>query len=218
MRKRYFLLCSALLLAAVVAAILCYPHVPARVPIHWDLQGNANGYGPPWSIFLVGPGTMALTIGIFALLPWLSPRRFEVEPFLATYLHIMLLLVVLLGYLFAVILVGTLATPVDVGRAAIGGVAVLIAFMGNVLGKVKRNFFIGIRTPWTLASERVWHATHRLAGRLMVVTGLAGLLVVVAGAPSAVVVGLLVAGPLVAALYSLVYYKQLAGRGELETR
>ncbi len=69
----------------------------------------------------------------------------------------------------------------DVGRFAVAGVFLLFAPIGNVLGKVDRNFFVGGRTPWTLADERVWHATHRLAAKIFVAGGMIGFRLVLAG-------------------------------------
>jgi uncharacterized membrane protein len=82
-------------------------------------------------------------------------------------------------------------------------------FIGNSMGKVRRNFFIGIRTPWTLASEAVWYATHRLAARLMVASGLLGLLAVWLAAPYWVLLVLMSAWAPLAAAYSLLLYKRL---------
>jgi len=101
-------------------------------------------------------------------------------------------------------------------NALLGGVGIFMALMGNVMGKVRRNFWLGIRTPWTLASERVWYATHRLAAKSMVATGLLAFLSVLAQLPVAVAIGLVMAGVLVPAIWSLVYYKQLERGGRLE--
>ena len=101
---------------------------------------------------------LAAEIALFALLPRLSPKRFEVDSFLPTYWYLMLLIVAVSGYFLAVVMWAALTGTGDIGRAILAGVSVLIALTGNVLGKVRRNFYIGVRTPWTLASERVWYA------------------------------------------------------------
>jgi len=87
--------------------------------------------------------------------------------------------------------------------------------MGNVMGKVRRNFFIGIRTPWTLASEPVWNATHRFAARTLFVGGLLGLLAVILHAPFWLPMAAILTAALVPVIYSLVLYKQLERRGAL---
>lgn len=100
-------------------------------------------------------------------------------------------------------------------RAVEGGVCLLVALLGNVMGKVRRNFYVGIRTPWTIASERVWNKTHRLAAKTSFIAGLLGLVLVLLRAPFWVPIAMVVAGPMIPAIYSLVYYKQLEHRGEL---
>jgi uncharacterized membrane protein len=97
---------------------------------------------------------------------------------------------------------------VDVPSAIVGGVCLVSVFMGNVMGKVRRNFFIGIRTPWTLADERVWYATHRLAAKTLVVGGLVGLALTAIGLKGWPLAAL-VAGFLVPGFYSFVFSKRL---------
>jgi uncharacterized membrane protein len=89
-----------------------------------------------------------------------------------------------------------------------------------VLGKVRRNFYMGVRTPWTLASERVWNDTHRLAAKMFVGAGVIGLVAVVLPVPLpaviiSVVVLMIIAG-LTPAVYSLILYKRLEKLGELD--
>jgi uncharacterized membrane protein len=103
----------------------------------------------------------------------------------------------------------------DVSRAVEGGVCLLIALLGNVLGKVRRNFFVGIRTPWTIASEQVWNATHRFAAKTFFAGGLLGLLAVILRAPFWLPIAAILIAALGPAIYSLVFYKQLERRGEL---
>jgi uncharacterized membrane protein len=118
-------------------------------------------------------------------------------------------------YIQGILLRAALAGPWDVGKAVTAGVSLLIALLGNVMGKVQRNFYIGVRTPWTLASERVWIATHRLAGKTFVVGGIAAFILSLAGTGLGVFLGVILAAAFVPVGYSLVYYKRLERRGEL---
>jgi uncharacterized membrane protein len=96
------------------------------------------------------------------------------------------------------------------------GVFLLLILLGNPMGKVKRNFYIGIKTPWALASDRVWYATHRLCARLMVGSGLLGLIAVFAGAGPWIITALAAGWGVIGVVFSLVYYKRLERAGRLE--
>jgi uncharacterized membrane protein len=215
MSRKILILEILLTAAALVATVLVYPRLPARIPVHWNLHGRADGFGPAWEIFLLGPGCMAGQMLLTWLLPWLSPKNFQVDAFRSTYRQVMLMVFALTAYLSAVMLWSAFGHAIDTGRALSGGLCLLIALLGNVMGKIRRNFFMGVRTPWTLSSERVWNATHRFAGKLCVAGGLIGLVLVIAGLGSFALYAILAAA-LASILHSLVYYKQLERRGELD--
>lgn len=215
MKTPYYGICWALVLLVLIAQVIAYPHLPDQVPTHWNGRNQANGYSSRGSLFLWGPGLMTGMILVFAALPWLSPKRFEVDTFKSTYLYIMVLGVGLLAYTNALILWSALSGPINMVRACLGGVSVLIALMGNVMGKVRRNFWVGIRTPWTLANERVWNATHRFAAKAMVLVGAAGLIVGFVSELFWVWFAIILVGLLSPVLYSLIYYKRLERSGQL---
>jgi uncharacterized membrane protein len=218
MKNKYLVWCGFLILAAVMVTIYVYPQLPAQVPVHWDMQGQVNQYGPRWSMIVLGPGLMAAIALLFAVLPRLSPKRFEIVSFQATYWYLMFATVAMTGYFYLVTLWAIMAGSIDMNRAIFGGVAALFALIGNVMGKVRRNSWIGIRTPWTRASERVWYASHRIAGKSMVSTALLCLVGIFAGMPVWANLFLLLMGVFIPAVYSLYYYKKLEQRGELESR
>ena len=213
--NRYYLVGVLLIAAALIATLALYPQLPERVPSHWGANGQPNGYSAKWALFLIGPGMMAGFLGLFRGLSWLSPKHWEVDSFRSTYLQVMLILVSLMAYLYAMMLWAGLSGSANMGRAIIGGVCLLLALLGNLLGKVRRNFYIGVRTPWTLANERVWNATHRFAAKTFVVGGLVGLALTLFGLQGWPVLAVLLAAPLIPAGYSLVFYKQLERRGQL---
>ena len=215
MTKKYYLAGFALIVMSFAAAAVLYPHLPSQVPTHWNMSGQVDGYSGKWTVLVIFPGIMLGMMGLMAALPWLSPRRFEVEPFRSTYLYIMVVIVAFMAYVQALMLRAAWFGQMNINKAIMGGVCLLIALLGNVLGKVQRNFYIGIRTPWTIADERVWNATHRLGAKTFVVGGLAGFIFAMAGGAPWLCLGSVLAGALVPAIYSLVYYKQLERRGEL---
>jgi len=213
--RNYYLGAAAVILAMLVGTLVAYPRLPNIVPLHWDAQGHVNGWGPKWMLLLLGPGMMSAIVLMFAALPWLSPKKFEVDSFRATYLYIMIVIVAMIAYCQFLMLISALRVTLDVSRAIEGGICLLIALLGNVLGKVRRNFYVGIRTPWTIADERVWNVTHRFAAKTFVVGGLLGFLAVILSAPFWLPITAILVAALIPVIYSLVFYKRLERRGEL---
>jgi len=214
MTRRYCLFQLLLIAAVLVATVAAYPHLPSRVATHWNINLKPNGYSPKWALFLLGPGLMAGILLLSWLLPWLSPKQFEMGSFRSTYGQVMLMFQSMMAYVMALILWAGVGHRIDVGRGLMGGICVAFALMGNVMGKVRRNFYIGFKTPWTLASERVWNATHRFGAKTIVAGGLLGLVFAILGLRRGPVLALL-AAMLAPVVYSLVFYKQLERRGEL---
>jgi uncharacterized membrane protein len=215
MTRKYFIVAFALLVACLVATAILYPHLSSQIPTHWNAHGDADRYGAKWTLFVVSPGMMLGMLGMFAALPWLSPRHFEVDTFRSTYLYIMLVILACVAYFHGLMLWAAVSGHMQIRKAIMGGVCLLVALLGNVMGKVRRNFYIGIRTPWTIADERVWNATHRLAAKTMVLGGLVALILALAGARFWVPIATVIAGAFVPVVYSLVHYKQLERRGEI---
>jgi uncharacterized membrane protein len=208
MTRKVLLFELSLIATVCVVTVVAFPHLPDRIPIHWNIHLRPNRYGPKWELFLLGPGLMAGVTLFTSLGPWLSPKHFEVDSFRSAWRQIMLLLFCMMSYIYAAMLWADLHQKVDAGRLILGGASLTVALMGNLMGKVRKNFFIGVRTPWTLASDRVWNATHRFAARTWMAGGLLGLLFAIINLPVLSIFAL-IAGCLAPYVYSLVVYKQL---------
>jgi uncharacterized membrane protein len=189
------------------------------VPVHWDINGKADKTVPRDEVLpylLISPGAMAAMLLLTLVLPWLSPKQFSIEPFRRTYNYIMALIVALFAYIQVVIVVGCLKQPpLDVTKLLIAGIFLFFALLGNSLGKVRRNFWMGVRTPWTLANETVWNQTHRLAAWLFVGVGVAGFVGVLAGVPFWLCFIALMIAAFVPVFYSLGLYKRLEKQGKV---
>ncbi|SDF45061.1 MULTISPECIES: SdpI family protein [unclassified Duganella] len=209
MKKWSIIVCLLLIAAACAAMGWYWPLLPPHVPVHWNAAGDIDGYGPRAALLLLGPGLMLLMLLLGLLLPRISPRRFEISSFEATYSYLCVVTVALMGYVYALVLLDVVHGGVAMHRAVPAGVFILLILIGNPMGKVRRNFFMGIRTPWTLASEAVWYTTHRLAAKLMVASGLLGLVALWLGAPHWMLLSIALAWAPMAAGYSLLLYKRL---------
>ena len=218
--NRWRLVSLAATLAALGASLYLYcfrlDDLAERVPIHWNIRGAPDATAARLPALFLTPACMAGFIALTMLLPWLSPRSFTVDEFRPTYEFTMSLIVVLLGYVHAIMLVAALRAEFDSGRWLVGGLFLFFAVLGNVMGKLRRNFWAGVRTPWTLASPRVWYRTHRLAGYLFVAAGLIGFVAVVLGVNLIAAFVLILLAALVPVFYSLWLYKHLERLGQLE--
>jgi uncharacterized membrane protein len=214
MRNRYLVLCALIVLATLAATLLVWRHLPAQIPVHWNAGGEIDRYGPRGTVFVQSAVMLAFML-LWTLLPRVSPQHFKVDEFHETWWYTCLVIVALLGYIQLVILWGAYTHTMAMNRALIGALAVFATLLGNVLGKVRRNFWLGVRTPWTLANERVWYSTHRLAARSMVVAGLLALAAVILDLPGVLAVSVLGAGFAIPVGWSLLYYKRLERSGRL---
>lgn len=220
MTRVYVVATLLLIVAALGASLVLYNQMPEKIPTHWNIQGEIDGYGSKqWAAFLL-PGMLAGLTLLFAVLPWLSPKHFEVDSFKSTYWFIVLVISAAMTYIHGLTLWAAVSqTPIDISRALLAGLLIMFGLMGNVLGKVKRNFYVGVKTPWTLANERVWNETHRLAARLFVVAAILGLVALIPLIPlpasGITAFALIMLASLFPVGYSLWLYKKLERRGEL---
>jgi len=209
MKPRAIVLCVLMILVMVAATAYYYPSLPETIAVHWDAAGKVNGYGGRWQVWLTGPGTMTGILLLGVAMPLLSPKKFEVQSFRETYGYMMVVLVALFAGIEILMLCVALDVRLKMASVFPALIFLALIFIGNPMGKVRRNFFIGVRTPWTLASEAVWYTTHRLAARLMVASGTLGLIAVSLGAPNWLLLVAMMAWVPVVAGYSLLLYKRL---------
>lgn len=169
MRKRIPLLIVA---AAFIASAMVYPSLPERMPTHWNLQGDVDGWsGRAWGAWMI-PLMIGLLWGLMRWLPSIDPRGSNYVKFGGAFEAIMLSVMLFMLGMHAIILRAALGYPVAMDRVIPVGVGILLVVIGNLLPRARPNWFVGIRTPWTLSSDRVWEKTHRVGGRLFVVGGI----------------------------------------------
>ncbi len=169
MRSRWFGLVIAAL--ALIVSIWAYPQLPPTIATHWNVRGTADGFSGRATAVLIMPLVIIGLTGLFNVLPKLDPRRANYAKFIDTYWLIAnaVILFILIGH--GMIVATGLGVPVKIDRFMPIGVGLLFIVLGNFLTRVEPNWFIGIRTPWTLSSDTVWRKTHRTGGWLMVVGG-----------------------------------------------
>ena len=187
--------------------------MPEKIPTHWDIHGEVDAYTPKegaWAYFYLMPAGLFVWVAITWVLPKISPEQFSVDSFMDTYGYLMALVSCLFAYMHGVLLwialhpASGFTTPFSIGFF------LMFALLGNVLGKTRKNFWIGVRTPWTLADDRVWNQTHRLTGWLFVAYGVLGILLALATSlPLLILLGGLPIVVLYPVGYSLYLYRKL---------
>lgn len=150
-----------------------------RIPVHWNMAGQADRFGGPSALWLT-PGMVAGLSLLLYLAPKVEPRRGHLQRSARAYSWAWLTIVSFLAGLHLLMVRAALGHRVPMDRWITAGVGLLFLVVGNFLGKIRSNFIFGFRTPWTLSSELSWNRTHRLAGWLFVIGG--GVLVIAATA------------------------------------
>lgn len=149
-----------------VAGVWAYPQLPDMVASHWDASGNVNGYMSKfWGTFLL-PFILLGLILIYFVIPIIDPLKENIKKFRAYYDGLFILLELFMGYIYALTLFWNLGYRFNFTVALVPAIAVLWFFLGIFLKNIKPNWFMGIRTPWTLSNEVVWEKTHKLGGKL----------------------------------------------------
>lgn len=165
-----------LLIIPLIAAFLVYPHMPDMVPTHWNIQGEIDDYSSKeFGTFFLPLLNIGLYI-LFIVLPYLDPKRANYEKFFGSYRLIRYATHVFFTFMFFITVLAALGYSIDIGRWIASGVAVLFIIMGNIMGRVRHNYFVGFRYPWTLANEEVWRRTHRVGSKAMVLGGFIALI------------------------------------------
>lgn len=149
-----------------------WPQLPEKVVTHWGANGQPNGWSSPTFAAFLMPGIMALMTLIFAALPNIDPLKKNYEFHGSVYFLLVNVIIGFVGIIQVIVLGSALGWPFDMRTALPLLLGALFVFMGNLLPRIRPNWFMGIRTPWTLSSERVWRKTHRIGGYAFTIAGL----------------------------------------------
>lgn len=198
--------------AAVLLSLMVYPQLPEQVASHWNASDQVDGTMPRfWGAFLMPILALAM-LGLFLIIPAIDPLKANIAQFRRTFNVLIVLLMAFLLYLHGLTIAWNLGYQgFHMSTAMLPAMGLLFIFIGAMLRVAKRNYFVGIRTPWTLSSDRVWDKTHRLGAVLFVVAGiLAGLGAFLPGQ----VAYWLVLGPVLLSTLVVLVYSYLLWREE----
>ncbi len=160
-----------LVIIAVVATLAVYPRLPELVPTHWNVNGEVDDWSSRlWGAWTI-PLVMAAMLLAFRAFPLIDPRRENYPKFAGAYEGILIIVLLFMLALHVSLLATMLGRPVAVMRLLPVGIGLLLIGIGALLPKARSNWFLGIRTPWTLSNDRVWERTHKFGGAVMMATG-----------------------------------------------
>ncbi|MBI5840619.1 MAG: SdpI family protein [Chloroflexi bacterium] len=166
-----------LLAAFIVMGMAVWNVMPDQMASHWNASDQVNGYiSRFWGVFLV-PVMAAGMLVLFFILPQIDPLKANIVKFREAFNLFILLIMLFFGYIWVLTLVWNLGyTNFRMSTAMLPAMGLLFIYIGWMLRKAKRNFFIGIRTPWTLSSDKVWDKTHQLGSILFMISGVLALI------------------------------------------
>jgi uncharacterized membrane protein len=220
--RPFVLIGIATIVVMLVASAVAWVSLPddAEIPIHWNIGGEVDGTASKAVGLLLTP---AIAIGMTALLavvPFLDPRREHMRQSLRSYTIVSSSVIVFIGLVHLAIVWAALGNQLDIARLMGIGAVALFGVIGLVIGNTRSNWFLGVRTPWTLSSERSWERTHRLAGRLFLASAAIMLVASVVGTPELVffaVIGSVLLVTVVVVVYSYMVWREDPDREGVHT-
>jgi len=173
MSTRAMLITVIILIAlSTLAGLLLWNQLPDSMASHWGIDDQADGTtGKFWGVFLMPLVTTGMLL-LFLVIPSIDPLKANIAQFRETFNLFIVLMTAFMVYVYGLTLFWNLGyTNFRISSAMLPALGLLFIFLGSLIQKSKRNFFIGIRTPWTLSSDTVWDETHRIGGLLFKISG-----------------------------------------------
>lgn len=208
MSKRTYIILWVATLLSYIGILAVYKKLPQTVPVHWDSNWEVNGYADKKFMFLIG-AFPAILNGLFYILKDIDPKRKNYDP--RTYGIIRGSIVVLSMFLTWVTVVSALKLDLNFKLFLPAGLGIVLIITGNYFPKIKNNFFVGIKNPWTLSDDSVWRKTHKVGGYYFMVLGILMLPmgIIKEDIYSKGVFGLMLAGIVAINVYSYVLYRRM---------
>jgi uncharacterized membrane protein len=157
---------------AAIAGLALWNQLPEPMASHWNVNDQVDGYMSKfWGVFMVPLITLGMFV-LFLVIPSIDPLKANIAQFRNAFNLFIVLIVAFMLYIHALSLRWNLGyTDFAMSQAMLPAMGLLFFFIGYMLRQAKRNYFIGIRTPWTLSSDTVWDETHRLGSVLFMISG-----------------------------------------------
>lgn len=197
-----------IIITTFLASFYFYARFPERVPTHWNFQGEPDGWSSrPLAAFMI-PAILAGTYLLFLVMPYLDPKRDRYAQFRKEYHIFKAVIIALLAGVYFIAGLNGLGHEVPIEKWTPFMIGLLFIILGNYFGKIKSNWFMGIRTPWTLSSEEVWNKTHRFGGKAFIFSGILMMLMPLwpAGWQLGIFIVLMVVAAVLPVIYSYILF------------
>lgn len=162
-----------LVIGATIAGAVLWNRMPDQMASHWNANDQVDGYIPRfWGVFMMPLINFGLFL-IFLVIPLIDPLKANIAKFRGVFNLFIAFIIGYMTYIHALTLIWNLGnTNFGISKAMLPAMGLLFFLIGYLLKQAKRNWFIGIRTPWTLSSDKVWDETHRIGSILFMISGL----------------------------------------------
>jgi len=166
-----------LIALATIFSVFVFDRLPEQMASHWNAANQVDGYlSRFWGAFLM-PVVAIGILAMFLVIPAIDPLKANIAQFREYFNAFITLIVLFMVYMHILTMLWNLGyDQFNMGAAMLPALGLIFVFAGLMMRKAKRNFFIGIRTPWTLSSDSVWEKTHQLGAKLFIASGILALL------------------------------------------
>lgn len=166
------ILVLVMIIGATIAGLLLWNRLPDQMASHWNINDEVDGYMSKfWGVFMVPLITLGMFV-LFLVIPGIDPLKANIAQFREAFNLFIVLIMAFMLYIYGLTLAWNLGyADFNMSASMLPALGLLFIFIGFMLRRAKRNFFIGIRTPWTLSSDRVWDKTHQIGSTLFMLAG-----------------------------------------------
>jgi len=159
--KQWFLIRLLIIGFMFAIGIYFYNDLPNMMPVHWDIEGQPDKFMLKENAIILFPVITFFIAILFPIIKSIDPRKVKYEQFAKTWEIIQYILILFFAYIYFVSIYMTLNPEASINTFMLWGVWILFILLGNYMWKIRSNYFVWIKTPWTIEDEEVWNKTHR---------------------------------------------------------
>jgi len=201
--------CFLVAIIAVAMGFFVYPLLPSDVPVHWNATGQVDGIGPDWQGAFLLPALIAAVLLIFVTVPKMVVFKKNFKAFEKQYWMLSYAIILFFMLFYAITLLPNFGYDFNMSQMLGLPMGMLFISIGVLMPSFKRNFFVGIRTPWSLANDKVWDKTHKFGGKAFLLAGMATLFSLpFPQATIAITVGAVLTAAIASVVYSFLEFKK----------